>query len=312
MRRSPRTVLFVALLQGLSITEQSSAYRTVPQQHARCQRRSPSNRSVREWLPPTNREFTILYSSADPSVCKTSAPSTISSSSLLRGAIRLGLLGVGAKIIIDNFLSKCSFGSINSIFKNYPFLVSFLICAVKASSADCLAQFMSFRKNPQTENTKSSSAVSSFSFKRNLALLCYGGFYQGCGQELIYNNLFSTLFGTGTQLSTVATKVCFDQLLIQPLVSLPIAYAIKAPIFGHSLRDSIKNYVGDIKERNLLKKCWMVWTPTQILTFTVVPTHFRITFMACVSFFWIIMFSSISSSSSKEENLVNGLERMEQ
>jgi protein Mpv17 len=138
----------------------------------------------------------------------------------------------------------------------------------------------------------------SFSFKRNLALLCYGGFYQGCGQELIYNNLFSALFGAGTQLRTVMMKVCFDMLMVQPLVSLPIAYLIKAPIFGYSLADSMRRYASDVKHQNLLKTCWKVWTPTQIVSFTFVPTQFRISFMACVSFFWIIMFSSISSSTT--------------
>ena len=191
--------------------------------------------------------------------------------------------------------------------------------ACKASSADCFAQFMSFKKSSlaSRENNKNetndsdatatalnrttSSSLSrsmSFSFKRNLALLCYGGFYQGCGQELIYNNLFSTLFGAGTQLRTVMMKVCFDMLMVQPLVSLPIAYLIKAPIFGYSLADSMRRYANDVRQHNLLKTCWMVWMPTQIVSFTMIPTHLRISFMACVSFFWIIMFSSISSSTS--------------
>jgi hypothetical protein len=197
--------------------------------------------------------------------------------------------------------------------------------ACKASSADCFAQFMSFKKsslasrennnetNDSDATTTSSSRSMSFSFKRNFALLCYGGFYQGCGQALIYNNLFSALFGVGTQPRTVMMKVSFDMLMVQPLVSLPIAYLIKAPIFGYSLADSMRRYVNDVKQQNLLKKCWMVWAPTQIVSFTFIPTHLRISFMACISFFWIILFSSISSSpSSKTENDVISSARIKQ
>ena len=163
-----------------------------------------------------------------------------------------------------------------------------------------------------SSSSSSSSSPSSFSFKRNLALLCYGGLYQGCGQELIYNHLFSTIFGAGKQPLTVMMKVCFDMLLIQPILSLPIAYVIKAPIFGYSIVDSMKCYVKDVKEKALLKKCWLVWAPTQIISFTVIPTHFRISFMACVSFFWIILFSSISSSSTNNNNNNNNGERINQ
>jgi len=227
------------------------------------------------------------------------------------------------------------FASINSFFKCYPFIASFLICAFKASSADAVAQFMSFNKKSsevvpyqqqQQENknkknddsdtattatndsssittattttTMSATTSSFFSFKRNLALLFYGGLYQGCGQQLIYNNLFSKLFGCGRHPRIVMMKVCFDMLLVQPGISLPIAYLIKAPIFGYSLTESIHKYINDIQQQNLLKHCWLVWAPTQIISFTIIPTHLRISFMACISFFWIILFSSISSSSS--------------
>jgi hypothetical protein len=137
-------------------------------------------------------------------------------------------------------------------------------------------------------------------FRRNLALLCYGGLYQGCCQELIYNTVFSALFGSGTNAWTVAKKVSFDMLFLQPGLSLPIAYLIKAPIMGQSLTEAMRRYFYDVRHKSLWTKCWAVWTPTQIVSFAVIPTHFRITFMACVSFFWIILFSTISASGGGE------------
>eukprot|EP00751_Fragilariopsis_kerguelensis_P018346 CAMPEP_0170840910 /NCGR_PEP_ID=MMETSP0734-20130129/4851_1 /TAXON_ID=186038 /ORGANISM="Fragilariopsis kerguelensis, Strain L26-C5" /LENGTH=228 /DNA_ID=CAMNT_0011208793 /DNA_START=579 /DNA_END=1261 /DNA_ORIENTATION=- len=219
--------------------------------------------------------------------------------------------------------------SINSFFKYHPFIASFLICALKASSADAIAQFMSFTTNKSSEEMVSyqqqqqqqekkiilnddfdtttppatTTKVSSvFSVKRNVALLFYGGLYQGCGQELIYNNLFSTVFGVGRHPRIVFLKVCLDMLVIQPCVSLPLAYLIKAPIFGSTLKESIQKYLQDIQQRNLLKHCWLVWAPTQLISFTIIPTHLRISFMAYISFFWIILFSSISSSSSSSSS----------
>ena len=166
---------------------------------------------------------------------------------------------------------------------------------------------MSFKTSTAPTENSDSTTLSPrrkmpFSIKRNLALLFYGGLYQGCAQSLIYNNLFSVLFGAGTHHRTVLMKVCVDMLLIQPALSLPIAYVIKAPIFGHSLSDSIRRYVLDVKHKKLLQTCWLVWTPTQIVSFTVIPPHLRISFMACVSFFWIILFSTLTSSSASSEN----------
>jgi len=149
-----------------------------------------------------------------------------------------------------------------------------------------------------TTPTTTTTVSSVFSVKRNVALLFYGGLYQGCGQELIYNNLFSTLFGVGRHPRIVFLKVFLDMFVIQPCVSLPLAYLIKAPIFGSTMKESIQKYLQDIQQRNLLKHCWLVWAPTQMISFTIIPTHLRISFMACISFFWIILFSSISSSSS--------------
>ena len=178
--------------------------------------------------------------------------------------------------------------------------------AIKASSADALMQFASRTKtaepsNPQTTTESEASKRNFFCYKRNLALLFYGGLYQGCAQNFIYNNWFSWLFGTGTNIGCVMKKVSMDMLVMQPILSLPIAYLIKAPIFGQTLKQAMSNYFRDLKHKQLLQQCWKIWIPAETVIFTLVPTHLRISSIACVSFFWIMTFSSISSSSSEEE-----------
>ena len=56
-------------------------------------------------------------------------------------------------------------------------------------------------------------------------------------------------------------------------------------------------------KRDLLTKYWLLWTPVQFATFGVVPPQYRIAFIAVVSFFWLIVLSTISSrdDNSKQE-----------
>ena len=197
-------------------------------------------------------------------------------------------------------------GPLNNFFIAYPYAAAFIICAFKASAADCVAQV----------NTRSSQVYQSelktrggevairrktflpnfkFNLKRNLAFLAYGGLYQGICQEFIYNNLFTSLFGASTKITTAGMKVLFDMFAIQPLVALPIAYLIKAVVFKYSFAEAIGKYLIDIKQNSLLQKCWMIWGPAMFISFSFVPKHFRISFMASVSFFWLILFSSLQS-----------------
>lgn len=108
---------------------------------------------------------------------------------------------------------------------------------------------------------------------------------------MIYTPFF---FGTGTDLTTVATKVVFDQFVTTPFLCLPVAYLVKAAVFDRPLRSGLEHYVQDAKN-DLLWKYWLLWTPTTSLTFSVVPEHLRIPFIAFVSFFWLIILSNISS-----------------
>lgn len=195
--------------------------------------------------------------------------------------------------------SSLILGTINAFFKCNPFVAAFLICAMKASMADAFAQFLAAKKSELSSIGKASRSAP-FDSMRNLSLMVYGGIYQGCGQEFIYNHLFTILFGAKTTLRTVMAKVSFDMFFVQPLVSLPTAYIIKALVMNGSMKDAKNRYFADIRHNNLLQSCWMVWLPAQTVAFTIIPTHLRITFMASVSFFWLILFSTISAASKKE------------
>lgn len=131
--------------------------------------------------------------------------------------------------------------------------------------------------------------------QRNIAFLLYGSLYQGVAQEFIYNHLYPLYFGTGTDLRVVLVKVAFDLLVQTTLVTLPIAYLTKAIIYKYSFREAMQRYLDDVRNHGLLIKYFSLWGPVQCITFSIIPEHYRIAFIAFVSFFWLIILSTISS-----------------
>eukprot|EP00978_Attheya_sp_CCMP212_P002490 scaffold5097_cov52-Attheya_sp.AAC.12 len=186
--------------------------------------------------------------------------------------------------------------AISNFYETSPFLSAFLTCGAKASAADFVAQK---RTDDGEEKNVSDIAIltekKNFEGSRNLAFLLYGGLYQGMAQELIYNHFFPIWFGQSTELSTVATKVTFDMLILTPFLCLPIAYFVKAIIFRYSMGEGLERYWYDVQNKGLLLKYWSLWCPVQFLTFGIIPPQFRIAFIAFVSFFWLIILSSISA-----------------
>lgn len=140
---------------------------------------------------------------------------------------------------------------------------------------------------------------------RNLAYVLYGGIFVGLMSHLEYSYVFPFIFGNEKTMAITIEKVFFDNLIAAPLMWLPPAYFIKAWIYGSTgekdfgpmtmLQEGWEKYVTDVKDNSLLLKYWSIWFPAQSVSFSVVPDHLRVAFMASISFFWFILFSSVSS-----------------
>ena len=141
--------------------------------------------------------------------------------------------------------------AIDSFYQTMPLTSAFVTCGLKASAADAVAQ-----KSQAAKDRASEDEISPFQKKRNFAFLMYGGLYQGMAQEIIFNELFPLLFGKGTDMYTVASKVLFDSLVVTPLVCLPVAYIVKSVIFQYSLKEAFNRYTADITKNGLLFKYW--------------------------------------------------------
>jgi protein Mpv17 len=191
--------------------------------------------------------------------------------------------------------------ALDTFWKTQPYLAAGLTCGLKASAADIVAQKRHFKLREEVEQANDEeeesieTPIQKTDYQRNLAYLLYGVIYQGVAQEFVYNHLYPVWFGTGTSVGVVATKVLFDLLVQTTLVTLPIAYLTKAIIYRYSFGEAVRRYIDDIQNHGLLKKYVLLWGPVQCLTFSIVPEHLRVTFIAFVSFFWLIILSTIAS-----------------
>jgi hypothetical protein len=217
------------------------------------------------------------------------------------------------------------------------FKVAFLTCSTKACAADLVAQWIDrtaekrriANNNEGGGNTKNTQQASpdkklSIDFRRAAVFLLYGGLYQGMAQEYIYNDIYATLFGSGTDILTASKKVSAEMFVLTPLLCIPAAYLIKGLLGGNTIRGALKKYRDDVIHRKILfinwSKCFGrhdksaltcaidiykllsvlyhckgIWIPVNFLVFSFVPEHFRVTFVALVSFFWTMILSKTMS-----------------
>lgn len=141
--------------------------------------------------------------------------------------------------------------AVDNFYQTMPLTSAFLTCGIKASAADAVAQ-----KTQAAKDVANDDEVTPFQKKRNFAFMMYGGLYQGIAQEIIFNEVFPILFGQGTGVVTVASKVLFDSLVVTPLVCLPVAYVVKSIIFQYSLKEAFNRYYTDVTQNGLLFKYW--------------------------------------------------------
>jgi len=125
--------------------------------------------------------------------------------------------------------------------------------------------------------------------------------------ELLYNRVFPRLFG-----DRVLLMLAFNQLVLTPLLTLPVAYLVKGIVFGNTLRTSMNEYWTDVKQNGLLLAFWKLWTPANYLLFGVVPPHLRITFNASVSFVWTVILSRIANSQKVNKHDKSVAEKLEE
>jgi len=188
-----------------------------------------------------------------------------------------------------NSLSPSTIGAaVNGFYKGFPILAAFATCGIKGGLADRVVQWRDV-------------SVTKFSIKRNLAMALYSGTVLGILCEITYNRIYPIIFGTEAKMARIVKMVLFDAFVGAPIIWLPPAYFMQALVQRYPQRDALKKYIKDVRENGLLTKYWSVWLPATSFNFSVVPTHFRIAFVAVVSFFWLLVLSFVSNKAQHTE-----------
>lgn len=193
--------------------------------------------------------------------------------------------GHGSIKLSTTALAALPLPNVAKFYKAFPLIAGFLTASTKAAMADSMAQFRDV-------------CTTKFDARRNLAMVLYSGCVLGVSCEIMYNRIFPIIFGGGVEGSAVmALKMTlFDGFVNAPILWLPPAYIAQALVYGYPKRDAIKKYITDVKENGLLKKYWSLWLPVSMINFLLIPAHFRIAFVAAVSFFWMIILSVVANN----------------
>jgi hypothetical protein len=196
----------------------------------------------------------------------------------------------------------------------------------KSKAADSTKSSSSSTSSPHQTTSFGNPAVN---VHQNLAFLLYGGLYQGMFLQFLYLVVYPCLFGESEY--RIILSVCSDIFCFGPFVTLPIAYILRAimdddgstmitfedhphdePSLGapqqtsgssttnsssihESFQQGIAKYKNHVATQGLLFTYWSIWGPAQSLNFGFVPEHYRVFFVAFISFFWVYLLSGISS-----------------
>ncbi|XP_011405251.1 PREDICTED: mpv17-like protein 2 [Amphimedon queenslandica] len=87
---------------------------------------------------------------------------------------------------------------------------------------------------------------------------------------------------------TVARKVLLDQLIMAP-ICCSLFYLGMSAMEGRSRKDCFNEL--QVKFWPTYKVDWQVWPAAQILNFYLIPPHFRVAYVASITFLWTVYLS---------------------
>lgn len=204
------------------------------------------------------------------------------------------------------------------IYSRHAFLFGSGIALIKSTAADFAAQ-------TQIECRSNSE----LNFDRLLLFAMFGLFYTGFVHYGIYCKLYPKLshfLTVQTKImsnrSSQITQVMIDSLIHTPFLYFPAFYAVKGLIMQRTLNCNYSHIEGEelsTTETHLQKSLFnsskmqcvrrslhtyfycnfssdvsamlAVWLPANVLTFGVIPVHWRVPWLASVSFMWTLYLS---------------------
>ena len=182
---------------------------------------------------------------------------------------------------------------VNDLVQRRPVLTSIVVTGVKAWAADLMIQKLVEKR--ETVDLKRSALFASF-----------GSAYQGCIQYWIYNILFEKRLFPGKSPQMILMKIAATNLIVDPVIFFPIFYTMREAMNTERLLDvnlpncfstSMAKYRDNC--RTDLINSWMIWVPAHCVTYTVVPVHLRMPWIAVVSFGYVCVLSFTRGEAGK-------------
>ena len=159
-----------------------------------------------------------------------------------------------------------------------------------------IALFKSVFADYLTQTIIENKRFDEINWKRNLCFGAFGLCYTGFAHYGIYCKLYPYLFENvfknicKTKMRMVLCQTSVDQLIHSPLIYFPVFYCVKGIIYNGSMSKQVVSQ--SLNEYFTINICedvfalWKLWLPANLLTFTVIPLHLRVPWIAGVSFVW--------------------------
>eukprot|EP00943_MAST-04B_sp_MAST-4B-sp1_P003293 g3293.t1 len=178
---------------------------------------------------------------------------------------------------------------------------SMMFGALKNFTADYVIQ-------TKFENKKQVGETNNLNYHRMAVFTSFGLLYVGGAQYIILNRILPR-FLPGLlegQIRPAAKAVVFDQIFHMPFLYLPVFYIFRE--FGNQQLDKysmLSNSKAEFYDR-IVQPAYVSWknsfsadmliemsifVPVQALNFTIIKPHFRVPFLTCFGFLWVMTLS---------------------
>ncbi|KAI6103955.1 hypothetical protein EDD16DRAFT_1888077 [Pisolithus croceorrhizus] len=136
-------------------------------------------------------------------------------------------------------------------------------------------------------------------FLRTARLTFYGGAIFGPALTKWYQLLNRIKFSSPTK--AVVYRVWLDQAILTP-VAVGVFFGTMSILEGQGVSGAVER-TRTAYEPTLIRN-WMVFIPTQIINFSIVPHHLRFVVVSVVSLFWNTYLSAVNARSQRQLEFV--------
>mmetsp|Transcript_13056 Transcript_13056/g.42563 ORF Transcript_13056/g.42563 Transcript_13056/m.42563 type:complete len:185 (-) Transcript_13056:609-1163(-) len=160
-----------------------------------------------------------------------------------------------------------------------PMWFSMFVTGTKAFSADALVQLA-------VEERRSLDA------RRSLVFASFGALYQGGFQYVAFNYVLER-FWRGTALRNVAMKVALTNAILDPCFFFPTFYSLKEALANGPSATTVSTALSKYRANYWPDwvNSWTVWLPGHCVTYGLMPLHWRMPWVAAVSFGYVCLLS---------------------